>query len=82
LRAGLDRDWTVLHVLLIDVGAFLLEPTLARFLGAPLRGEVGLQRMEQATTALFLEGIFARGRTAAAPDLDRREPVGSTGTCQ
>jgi len=33
-------------------------------LGAPLRGEAGLRRMERATTALFLNGIFrapARG---------------------
>lgn len=58
LRVDLDPDWAALHVILIDVGAFLLEPTLTRFLGEPLRGGVGLKRMEDATRSLFLKGIY------------------------
>ena len=58
LRSGLDRDWTALHVVLIDVGAYLLEPALSRYLGEPLLSERGLKRMEQATEALFLKGIY------------------------
>jgi AcrR family transcriptional regulator len=63
-RADLDLDWTALHVVLIDVGAYLLEPGVSRYLGAPLLGEAGLARMEKATTALFLKGIYRPAKTA------------------
>jgi len=68
LRLDLDRDWAALHVILINVGAFLVEPALRRHLGASLLSAEGLARMERATTALFLEGIYRaprrqRGRT-------------------
>ena len=74
LRADVDRDWATLHVILINVGAFLLEESLSRYLGASLLSDEGLRRMEKATTALFLKGIYrapaeqrsrARGRTGA-----------------
>jgi AcrR family transcriptional regulator len=70
LRADLDLDWTVLHVVLIDVGAYLLEAGLVRYLGESPRSERGLERMERATAALFLRGIFR-------PDEDRptRNPL-------
>ena len=62
LRADLDLDWTVLHVILIDVGAYLLEPGVSRFLGRSLLTEASLERMEKATAALFLEGVFRAKR--------------------
>ena len=62
LRSDLDLDWTVLHVILIDVGAYLLEPGLSRFLGRSLLTEASLERMEKATAALFLEGVFRAKR--------------------
>jgi AcrR family transcriptional regulator len=58
LRSDLDRDWAALHVVLIDVGAYLLEPALSRYLGEPLLSEKGLKRMQKATEALFLKGIY------------------------
>ena len=58
LRSDLDLDWAALHVILIDIGAYLLEPALTRHLGEPLLSEQGLQRMEKATDALFLKGIY------------------------
>jgi len=61
LRPDLDLEWTALHVVLIDVGAYLLEAGLGRYLGAPLRTEQSLARMERATAALFLRGVFRAG---------------------
>jgi TetR/AcrR family transcriptional regulator, regulator of cefoperazone and chloramphenicol sensitivity len=58
LRPDVDLEWTALHVILIDVGAYLLEPALGRYLGESLLGEKGLKRMERATEALFLKGIY------------------------
>jgi len=58
LRPDIDRDWAALHVILINIGAFLIEPTLRRHLGASLLSAEGLARMERATTALFLKGIY------------------------
>lgn len=58
LRPGVDLEWTALHVILIDVGAFLLERPLTRYLGQSLRSTEGLARMEKATAALFLHGIY------------------------
>ncbi len=58
LRPDLDRDWAALHVVLINIGAFLVEPTLRRHLGTSLLSAEGLARMERATTALFLRGIY------------------------
>ena len=58
LRPGLDVQWAALHVVLIDVGAFLLAQPLGRYLGAELTSPEGLARMERATAALFLEGIY------------------------
>lgn len=76
LRSDLDLEWTALHVVLIDVGAYLLEAGLGRYLGAPLRTEKSLARMERATAALFLHGVFradtrARRRDAPAINPDR-----------
>lgn len=62
LRPDLDRDWAALHVILINIGAFLIEPTLRQRLGASLLSPAGLARMERATTALFLKGIYRRPR--------------------
>src|SRR5262249_16891707 len=67
LRSDLDRDWAALHVVLIDVGAYLLEAGVSRYLGEPLRSERSLARMERATAALFLHGIFR-------PETRRRRP--------
>lgn len=59
LRPDLDHDWAALHVILINIGAFLLEPALRRHLGTSLLSAEGLARMERATTALFLEGVYS-----------------------
>jgi len=67
LRSDVDRDWTALHVILIDVSAHLLEPALSRFLGEALRSEKGLLRMEKATDALFLKGVYRERRGARRP---------------
>jgi AcrR family transcriptional regulator len=62
LRSDVDLEWVALHVVLIDVGAYLLEPGVSRYLGQPLLSEPGLERMERATAALFLKGIFRSGK--------------------
>jgi len=78
LRADLDLDWTVLHVVLIDVGAYLLESGLVRYLGEPLRSGRGLERMERATAALFLKGIFRQDdERAPARTKTRGRPTGA-----
>lgn len=64
LRTDVDRDWTALHVILIDVGAYLLEPALRSVLGESPLEEKGLRRMEHATEQLFLRGIYRPRRTA------------------
>ncbi len=80
LRPDLDLDWTVLHVVLIDVGAYLLEAGLVRYLGEPLRGERGLERMERATAALFLRGIFRRDDDPASRSPPPGTPAPTRGT--
>jgi AcrR family transcriptional regulator len=73
LRPDLDLEWTALHVILIDVGAYLLEPGLSRYLGRSLLAEGSLERMETATAALFLRGVFrAEKRRRQAPRVTRR----------
>ena len=66
LRKELDLEWAALHLILINVGAFLLAPTLERYLGTSLLGDTGMGRMEKATTDLFLKGIY-RQRTRQTP---------------
>jgi AcrR family transcriptional regulator len=71
LRPDLDPEWTALHVVLIDLGAYLLEAGVSRFLGESLRSEPALARMEHATVQLFVQGVFRAGpgttRAKAAP---------------
>src|SRR5262249_50213203 len=69
-RADLGSEWTALHLVLIDLGAYLLEAGVSRFLGESLRSDRGLARMERATVQLFVQGVFradarATGATAA-----------------
>ncbi len=66
LRSDLDFNWAALHVILIDIAAFLLEPALTRYLGEPLLSDAGLERMRKATTDLFLKGIY-RSETSGRP---------------
>jgi AcrR family transcriptional regulator len=58
LRPDVDLEWAALHLMLIDVGGFLLERSVSRYLGTPITGGDGLRRMEKATAALFLHGIY------------------------
>src|SRR2546423_3181086 len=58
LRTDVDRLWAALHVILIDIAAYLLEPAVSRYLGEPLLSEKGLRRMQRATEDLFLKGIY------------------------
>ena len=77
LRADLDPDWTALHLVLIDLGAYLLEAGVSRFLGESLRSERGLARMERATVQLFAQGVFrpsARATGTTAAPRRRRAP--------
>jgi len=67
LRPDLDFDWTALQVILIDIAAFLLEPALTRYLGAPLLSDAGLERMRKATTDLFLKGIYRSATSGRRP---------------
>ena len=66
LRSDIDFNWAALHVILIDIAAFLLEPALTRYLGEPLLSDAGLERMRKATTDLFLKGIY-RSETSGRP---------------
>ena len=77
LRADLDPEWTALHLVLIDLGAYLLEAGVSRFLGESLRSEHALARMERATVQLFVQGVFragARATGAKAAPRRRRAP--------
>jgi TetR/AcrR family transcriptional regulator, regulator of cefoperazone and chloramphenicol sensitivity len=58
LRADLDRDWSALHLILINIGTYLFEPALRSCLGESPLTEKGLKRMERATEALFLTGVY------------------------
>jgi TetR/AcrR family transcriptional regulator, regulator of cefoperazone and chloramphenicol sensitivity len=76
LRPDLDPDWTALHVVLIDLGAYLLEAGVSRFLGESLRSERALARMERATVQLFVQGVFrADPSTTHAKAAPRRRHV-------
>ena len=72
LRADLDPEWTALHVVLIDLGAYLLEAGVSRFLGESLRSERSLARMERATVELFVKGVFRAVRRIERQPARRR----------
>ena len=75
LRADLDPDWTALHLVLIDLGAYLLEAGVSRFLGESLRSERALARMERATAQLFVKGVFRAGAVTPAARVRRVPPT-------
>src|SRR5262249_18426182 len=77
LRADLDPEWTALHLVLIDLGAYLLEAGVSRFLGESLRSDHALARIERATLQLCVQGVFragARATGAKAAPRRRRAP--------
>jgi hypothetical protein len=58
LRSDVDRDWSALHLILIDIGTCLFEPAVKKCLGESPLGERGLIRMRKATEALFPRGVY------------------------
>jgi TetR/AcrR family transcriptional regulator, regulator of cefoperazone and chloramphenicol sensitivity len=72
VRSDLDRDWNALHVILIDVGAYLFEPALSRCLGESPLSDKGLKRMEKATETLFLKGVYRPERRRGGSTKRRR----------
>jgi AcrR family transcriptional regulator len=78
LRPDLDPDWTALHVVLIDLGAYLLEAGVSRFLGESLRSERALARMEHATVQLFVQGVFRAGAVTPAARARPASPTRKT----
>ncbi len=71
LRSDLDVDWTALHLIIINVGAYLLEPAVSHHLKQPLFSEAGLERFRVATTDLFLRGLY---RSPGSDRNPRRRP--------
>jgi AcrR family transcriptional regulator len=69
LRENLDRSWATLHAVVLNLSTVLMEDAVSRHLPTEFRDEAQLARWDQASRALFREGIFAgaarRGRTGA-----------------
>jgi AcrR family transcriptional regulator len=71
LRPDADLPWAALHVVVLNLATVLLEQAINRHLPAPLRDPEQLERWNQATTALFREGVY--DNPAAAPRHQRRD---------
>ena len=68
LRDDADVEWSALHVVLLNLATVLLEPAINRHLPAGLRDAEQLERWNQASSALFKEGVYrptlpAKGKT-------------------
>jgi TetR/AcrR family transcriptional regulator, regulator of cefoperazone and chloramphenicol sensitivity len=60
LRDDVDRLWTGLHVVVMNLGTVLLEPAINRHLPEPLRNPDQLDRWNKATTEVFRHGVVKR----------------------
>jgi AcrR family transcriptional regulator len=70
LREDADIEWSALHVVLLNLATVLLELAINRHLPADLRDPEQLERWNQASSALFREGVYRsvpRPRRAPAP---------------
>jgi TetR/AcrR family transcriptional regulator, regulator of cefoperazone and chloramphenicol sensitivity len=59
LRADVDRVWLPLQVVILNLGAVLLEPAIDRHLPEPMREPEQLERWREATTELLRDGFAA-----------------------
>jgi AcrR family transcriptional regulator len=59
LRADVDRVWLPLQVVILNLGAVLLEPAIDRHLPKPMREPEQLARWRDATTELLRGGFAA-----------------------
>jgi len=57
LRGDVDRLWLGLQVVILDLGAVLLEPAIDRHLPRPLRDPDQLERWRKACTELLRQGF-------------------------
>jgi hypothetical protein len=57
LRSDVDKAWTALHVVTLNLGTVLLEPAIDRYLERPFRDSRELERWTRASTQLFLRGV-------------------------
>lgn len=60
LRDDVDRPWTGLHVVIMNLGTVMLEPAINRHLSEPLRNPEQLDRWNKATTEVFRRGVVER----------------------
>ena len=59
LREGVDRLWLGLQVVILDLGAVLLQPAVDRHLPTPLLEPDQLDRWRKACTELLRQGVVA-----------------------
>jgi AcrR family transcriptional regulator len=59
LRSDVDKAWTALHVVTLNLGTVLLEPAIDRYLERPFRDSRELERWTRASTQLFLRGVVS-----------------------
>jgi AcrR family transcriptional regulator len=74
LRPDVDRDWSALHLILIDIGTYLFEAAVTRCLGESPLSEPGLDRMRRATETLFLRGVYRNGQADTRAGSSSRQP--------
>lgn len=58
LHEDLDLDWAALQVVLLNVGAMLLEDLVNAHLDQPILSDEGLLRLRDAMTSLHVRGTF------------------------
>jgi AcrR family transcriptional regulator len=57
LAPDLDREWSVLQLLLFNLASMLFEPAISHALGESLLTDEGRQRWNAAATSLFTRGL-------------------------
>jgi AcrR family transcriptional regulator len=60
LRPGADIEWAALHVVVLNLATVLMRDAIERHLPAPFGDPAQLERWNQATNALFHQGLYRR----------------------
>jgi hypothetical protein len=58
LRPDADLDWAALHVVVLNLATVLMRDAIERHLPAPFTDAGQLERWNQASNALFQQGVY------------------------
>jgi AcrR family transcriptional regulator len=72
LRPDADIEWGALHVVVLNLGTILMREAIERHLPASFTDPTELERWNQASNALFFQGLY---QAVSPPSTDRIDPV-------